>query len=545
MNENQTKHISKYKISTIMAFISSALIGTIVLLISAYVIVFLRDISASMSVQTKNINKAVATSLVQILGPEVDKKDYAVMDKSVSNAINTNLIAYFIVSNNKTKKIEYSSIKELENVEISNDTLKKIVAKDTNNFFMHGETSTYYIVAPKKNSTIYVGFFTKAPLTQSLEVFTDNMSYMVILSIMLGLILSHIFIRIITNPLNNLLEGSKKFASGDFNHRIAYFNYQEIDDLVDAYNTMAENLRDMYVSLENKVAERTKQLNKAYNELKNTQAMMVHSEKMKSLGELVAGITHEINNPVNFIYGNLIHLTNYTNDLISLIDKYGEYESDLLDEHRKEIEQIKNDIDLAFLKEDLGALINSCKEGTERTKNIIMDLKNFSRMEERVISSINIAKEIDTTLNILHSKYKNRIEIHKDYDENLPLVESYGGQLNQVFMNILDNAFYAIEGKGDVYISTKHSGENVIIEFKDTGKGMDRSTAEKIFDPFFTTKPVGQGTGLGMSISYRVIKDHNGDIKIKTEPGKGTTFVITLPIVFKQDKESVENDKQV
>ena len=110
---------------------------------------------------------------------------------------------------------------------------------------------------------------------------------------------------------------------------------------------------------------------------------------------------------------------------------------------------------------------------------------------------------------------------------------------------MLDNAFYAIEGKGDVYISTKHSGENVIIEFKDTGKGMDRSTAEKIFDPFFTTKPVGQGTGLGMSISYRVIKDHNGDIKIKTEPGKGTTFVITLPIVFKQEKESVENDKQV
>lgn len=391
---------------------------------------------------------------------------------------------------------------------------------------------------------MYIGFYSKALLNQNIEEFINNMSYIVIISIILGLFLSHILTKIITKPIDKLSEGSKRFAEGEFAHRIEYFNYEEIDKLVDSYNTMAQNLYELYTSLENKVAQRTLQLNKAYTELQNTQAMMVHSEKMKSLGELVAGITHEINNPVNFIYGNLIHLTNYTNDLIMLIDKYGEYENDLLEAHKKEIEQIKQDIDLAFLKEDIGALINSCREGTERTKNIILDLKNFSRMEERVLSSINIAKEIDTTLNILHSKYKNRIEIHKEYDENLPLVDSYGGQLNQVFMNILDNAFYAIEDKGDVYIRTKQSGKNVIIEFEDTGKGMSRETAEKIFNPFFTTKPVGKGTGLGMAISYRVIKDHRGDIKIKTEVGKGTTFIITLPIKFTKTEEESEKDEQ-
>ena len=158
-------------------------------------------------------------------------------------------------------------------------------------------------------------------------------------------------------------------------------------------------------------------------------------------------------------------------------------------------------------------------------------------MEERVLSSIDVTKEIDTTLNILHSKYKNRIEIHKEYEENLPRIESYGGQLNQVFMNILDNAFYAIEDKGDVYIRAKKLDNSVIIEIEDNGRGMEKEVANKIFDPFFTTKPVGKGTGLGMSISYKVIKEHNGDIRLKTKVGQGSTFIITLPINFEKAKE--------
>ena len=539
-----SKKKSKIKISTHMALISSVLVGGIVLFLSAYVILFLKDISVDVDEHSNAVNTALSASFFQVVGDDVDKKEYGKVEKVIENAMKTHLIAYFIVKNNDTNKIEYSTIKAFTNKGFSASILNGITTRETEDYIMGQNTGTYFVSGAKKDRTMYIGFYSKSLLHQNIEKFIDNMSYLVILAILLGLFLSHILTKLITKPLEKLSSGAAKFAEGDFNHRISYFNYKEIDELVYSYNTMAEALHELYISLENKVSERTAELKQAYKELQNTQSMMVHSEKMKSLGELVAGITHEINNPVNFIYGNLIHLTNYTNDLIMLIDKYGEYEGDLLDEHKKTLQKIKSDIDLDFLKEDLSALIKSCREGTERTKNIILDLKNFSRMEERVLSSIDVGKEIDTTLNILYSKYKNRIEIIKDYEPNMPLVESYGGQLNQVFMNILDNAFYAIEDKGTVYIRTKLSGENVIIEFEDTGMGMPQEAIDKIFNPFFTTKPVGKGTGLGMSISYRVIKDHNGEIKVKSEIGKGTIFEITLPVKFEK-KEVVNSNEQI
>lgn len=528
---------NKIKLSTHLAFLSSILIGVIVLFVAAAVIFFLREISLNVDSQASFVNRALSSSFFQVLGPELEQKKYKNVDKVIDGALANNLVAYFIVKDNATNKIIYSSLKKMENKTFSTNILKAITVKDIKGHLMGDFYSTYYVIGEKKDFTMYIGFYSKSILSQSIEAFINNMSIIIIFAIILGLVFSHFLTQIITTPLLKLAMGSKNFAGGDFSHRIEQSSYSEIDELVNAYNIMATNLQDMYVSLENKVTERTQQLNNAYKELQSTQAMMVHSEKMKSLGELVAGITHEINNPVNFIYGNLIHLTNYTNDLIMLIDKYGEYEKELLEEHQKEIKKIKEDIDLAFLKEDLSLLIQSCREGTERTKNIILDLKNFSRMEERVLSSIDITKEIDTTLNILHSKYKNRIEIHKEYEAGLPLVESYGGQLNQVFMNILDNAFYAIENKGDVFIRVKHIDNNVIIEIEDNGRGMNAEIANKIFDPFFTTKPVGQGTGLGMSISYRVIKEHNGDIRLRTKIGEGSTFTITLPVRFEKVEE--------
>ena len=191
------------------------------------------------------------------------------------------------------------------------------------------------------------------------------------------------------------------------------------------------------------------------------------------------------------------------------------------------------------MKSDLPDLIRSCQEGTERTKNIILDLKNFSRLEEAVINSVDLPREIDTTLNILHNKFKNKITVHKEYADNLPNIEGYGGQLNQVFMNILDNAAFAIKEKGDVWIRIKNEGNHVQLEFEDNGCGMDQKVADKVFDPFFTTKPVGQGTGLGMAISYKVIKNHKGNITISSEEGKGTKFTITLPIKMTENEEQV------
>lgn len=168
-------------------------------------------------------------------------------------------------------------------------------------------------------------------------------------------------------------------------------------------------------------------------------------------------------------------------------------------------------------------------------------------MEESAITNVDLPKEIDSTLNILNNKFKHKITVHKDYHEDVPKIEAYGGQLNQVFMNILDNAAFAVSEKehGDVWITIKKDDKNAFIEIEDNGKGMSEETKSKIFNPFFTTKPVGQGTGLGLSISYKVIKNHNGNIEVKSEVGKGTKFIITLPLVFTQKQEQAEKKDDI
>ena len=383
----------------------------------------------------------------------------------------------------------------------------------------------------------------------NIHIMLDNMKIFVLVLLFFGLLASAMMSRIINSPLVRLTKGVKEFAGGNFNYRLKRTKFGEINELVQAYNNMASQLLELYTSLEQKVQERTLELEKANSELKEAQAMMVHSEKMRSLGELVAGIAHEINNPINFIYGNIMILEKYTKDMFDLIEKYAENDDILPPEKKVEIEKLKEEIDIEFLKDDIKELIRSCIEGTERTKNIILDLKNFSRMEEMVMTQFDIPKEIDTTLNILNNKYKNRITVHKNYEENLPKIEAYGGQINQVFMNILDNAAAAIEGTGDVFINVKKAGENVEIEFKDTGKGIKKENLSKVFDPFFTTKPVGQGTGLGMSISYRVIQNHYGTISVESELGQGASFKIILPINHPAKNEdaaqAILNDEKI
>ncbi len=366
----------------------------------------------------------------------------------------------------------------------------------------------------------------------------DNLKYFIILFLFIGVLISAIISKMINKPLMNLVLGVQEFGKGNFEYRLKESGFEEIDELVGAYNRMSSQLCELYESLEAKVEERTKELELANIKLKETQTMMVHSEKMRSLGELVAGIAHEINNPINFIYGNIMILDNYQKDLMTLIDKYAGTESQIDPASLKDINDFKQKVDMEFLRDDIGDLIKSCMEGVERTKNIILDLKNFSRMDEMVFSECNIPKEIDTTLNILNNKIKNRVTVHKDYEENLPKIEAYGGQINQVFMNILDNAQSAIKGTGDIYISAARDGENIAVKFKDTGCGIKPEDLNKIFEPFYTTKPVGQGTGLGMSIAYRVIEAHSGQIKVESVVNEGTTITIVLPINHKiKDKE--------
>lgn len=367
-------------------------------------------------------------------------------------------------------------------------------------------------------------------LYTKLLIFKDSLSRLVIAFLTFGMIGSYYMTKIIITPIQNMIEGTKELAKGNLATRLQPTNYREINQLIRTYNQMAENLQSLYNELENKVQERTKELKTANDELKNTQTMMVHSEKMRSLGQLVAGITHEINNPINFIHGNMIHLKNYSAALIELINLYESVEGEISNEKQNEINDFKKKIEIGFIKEDLPMLIKSCHEGTERTKNIILDLKNFSRLDEQVINNINLEKEIDTTLNILSNKIKNSIEIIKEYEDELPLIEGFGGQLNQVFMNIIDNACYAVKNGGKIYIRIKKEGDGVIIEFEDNGCGMNKEQMGKIFEPFYTTKGVGEGTGMGMSISYKVIQNNQGTITVDSEIGKGTKFTIRLPI---------------
>ncbi len=515
------------KLSTQFAAFTTMLIAITVFCIAWYSIATVNNLAKQITAQSKELNDSISITIFQTLGEHLQQKEYNKLQETAQKMVDSNIVATVMIKDLKTQNTLFSThpSAKLSEVFKENKISDKSVKKKK-----PPEDAIYKLSVSKDGKIIELGFYNE-PITKIyLDMLRDNMLAMVFIFIFLGFFLSNLISGILIKPINILIKSLGDFAKGNFSHRLEETNYLEINRLIRSYNEMAESLEKLYQSLEQQVKDRTKELEAAYSELKSTQAMMVHSEKMKSLGELVAGITHEINNPVNFIYGNLIHLKNYTSDLMSVIDLYTEFNEDLSEEHKQRIKELKEEIDLDFLKDDLPELIRSCQEGTERTKNIVLDLKNFSRLEEAVINNVDLPKEIDTTLNILHNKFKNKITVHKEYQENLPHVEAYGGQLNQVFMNILDNAAFAIQDKGDVWIRLKSDGKNAIIEFEDNGCGMDENTRKKVFDPFFTTKEVGQGTGLGMAISYKVIKNHKGNIDLVSEKDKGSKFTITLPL---------------
>lgn len=287
--------------------------------------------------------------------------------------------------------------------------------------------------------------------------------------------------------------------------------------------------------LEERVEERTQELKQALNNLKQAQAKLIHNEKMSSMGQLVAGIAHEVNNPINFIYGNLNYMNGYVQDLLDLIQTYQEH----YPKPDPSIDEKLEDLDLDFTSTDLLKSFVSLRSGAKRIRDLVLSLKNFSRFDEADLKTVNIHEGIDSTLKMLNAQSQG-IEIKTEYS-TLPKVSCYARQLNQVFLHIINNALDALntdEGNtspqlhiSTMVVSTEPQAEKIAVCITDNGPGIASDIQEKIFDPFFTTKEVGEGSGLGLSISHQIVAgQHGGVLTCESVPGQGAKFSIELPV---------------
>jgi signal transduction histidine kinase len=332
------------------------------------------------------------------------------------------------------------------------------------------------------------------------------------------------------------------FALAD---KINTYKKEKEDSQAAALRISQENeklVREQNIVLEERVAQRTEQLvksnddlNTALSSLKEAQSQLVEKEKMASLGQLTAGIAHEINNPINFVTSNIKPLKLDIEDIKTLLAKYEQLEKQPeLQPAFREITAFKNEIDIGYIHEEITSLLKGIEDGAMRTAEIVKGLRTFSRLDESDVKFVDLHEGIDSTLVLLRNAIPSYVKVVRNYGE-LPKVECYAGKVNQVFMNIITNAISAIKKKGDednatLTITTRRENGFACISIKDSGTGMPQEVKEKIFDPFFTTKDVGEGTGLGLSIVFNIIEKHNGRIIVNTAPDEGAEFVIYLPL---------------
>lgn len=399
---------------------------------------------------------------------------------------------------------------------------------DSDHFFeVTTESQPYgFILYPIEwdKSHFYVGLGTtkkeaKAVLKNVNFAFLTIIAVVILFLIITILVTADWFLK----PIHELIQGLRAFERTDSLVQLPNKNNTEIGLLTSAFNEMSLKIYQTRSDIRKKI----KELEQANQELKEAQTKLVHSAKMTSLGQLVAGVAHELNNPIGFIYSNTVYLKEYSEKLFKIIEE--------IKSNPDEIDKIKIENDYDFIKTDLPRLIKSCEEGAQRTKDIVVGLRNFSRLEEAQLKEIDLRESIETTLELLQGEIKNRIEIHRQY-EQIPKITCFASQINQVLMNILSNAVQAINGPGQIWISTlpirasNDSAGRVQLSIQDSGGGMSPETLEKIFEPFFTTKGVGQGTGLGLSISYGIIQNHGGEIQVRSQQGIGTEFTLIIPV---------------
>jgi signal transduction histidine kinase len=303
------------------------------------------------------------------------------------------------------------------------------------------------------------------------------------------------------------------------------------EETIDALKEEIKKLRQEIVTVKEASQNQKRELELTLENLKLAQSQLIQSEKLASVGVLTAGIAHELNNPINFMSGNVYPLQKDLEDVFSVLEKYEQTikEYDLRTYFAK-LDALKEEMDFSFLIQEVFSLLKGIEEGARRSSEIIKGLRSFSRLDDEACQFYDIHEGIDSSLVLLHNKIKDKnIKIRKDYGD-FDGLECFPSKFNQVIMNILTNSMQAMDaGKGELFIQTVSSAIGVKIIIKDNGKGMSKEVKEHIFEPFYTTKEVGQGTGLGLSISYGIIERHNGHIDVISEPGKGTEFIISLP----------------
>ncbi len=333
---------------------------------------------------------------------------------------------------------------------------------------------------------------------------------------------------IFISALDHVLDKVRAFETGGVDYITKPFQAAEVISRIENHL----NLR----RLQTKLQENNLQLSQAMEDLQTAQLQLIQNEKMIALGQLVAGIAHEINNPISFIYGNLKYTSQYVKDLVAIIQIYQQE----IPHPTVKIQQIIEEVDLNFVMNDVQSLVDAMNRGVDRIRGVVLSLQNFSRSDEAQLKQVDIHEGIDNTLVMLQhrlvtNKTRPAIEIYKDYHSSV--VTCYPSQLNQVFMHLLNNAIDALEGEQttshpQIRISTEMTANKTVkISVADNGKGIESQVISRIFDPFFTTKPVGQGTGLGLSISYQIIvQKHQGKLMCYSLPGYGAEFIIEIPL---------------
>lgn len=414
---------------------------------------------------------------------------------------------------------------------------------------------------PEKHRGDIIGF---ASLTIDKEIYSAQLRELFYRNLLMGVIfillsisIGWLIVQEATSPLQRLIADIRRrgveLKSDDELVALSSTFENLVVELGDAFETI-NNLKQ---DLEEKVEQRTRslakvnleladkqvnltrtnnQLSETLAELQETQMHMIQSEKMAAIGQLVAGVAHEINNTTNFVSGALPPLGRILNNINRLLQRYRALDKMTAassEEFKKAMASIRlfeKEINFNDMKADLETLLFNIKEGARRTTKIVVDLKNFSRPDKGNLELIDIHKHLDSTISLLHHELKQGIEVTRQYDPTLPRITCYSNQINQVFMNIMLNAIQAIKRKGSILVRTWSQDNNLHVLFRDDGGGIPEELLSRIFDPFFTLKEVGSGTGLGLSVSYSIIKKHHGEILVRSQKGKGSEFEIIIPV---------------